>query len=142
MRNHACLLDHHQRSHYDTIGQKNWVQKLFNNQKGKLFNSQKEKLLDSHEEKFLDKQNSSNQPNQSQNQSVIDQGNLITNTKCLLIKAKHPGLKRSRRNLLTKNSVLQIDRGNLKICLKTPLFSKLTMEQGNLMSVTAQVHTQ
>ena len=46
------------------------------------------KLLDNHEEKFLDKQNSSNQPNQSQNQSVIDQGNLITNTKCLLIKAK------------------------------------------------------
>ena len=72
--------------------------------------------VDSHEEKFLDKQNSSNQPNQpnqSRNLSVIDQGNLITNTKCLLIKAKHPGLKRSRRNLLTRNSVLQIDQGNL-----------------------------
>ena len=69
--------------------------------------------LNSHEEKFLDKQNSSNQSNQSQNQSVIDQGNLITNTKCLLIKAKHPGLERSRRSLLTKNSFLQIDQGNL-----------------------------
>ena len=32
---------------------------------------------------------------------------------CLLIKVKHPGLKRSRRNLLTENSVLQIDQGNL-----------------------------
>ena len=30
-----------------------------------------------------------------------------------VIKAKHPGLERSRRNLLTKNSVLQIDQGNL-----------------------------
>ena len=84
---------------------KSWVQKLLD--------SHEKKLLDSHKKKFLDKQNSSNQPYQSQNQSVIDQGNLITNTKCLLIKAKHPGLKRSRRNLLTKNSVLQIDQGNL-----------------------------
>ena len=53
----------------------------------------REEVARQHEEKFLDKQNSSNQPNQSQNQSVIDQGNLITNTKCLLIKAKHPGPK-------------------------------------------------
>ena len=37
---------------------------------------------------------------------------------------------------------LQIDRGNLIICLKTPVLSKLTMEQGNLLSETAQVHTQ
>ena len=34
------------------------------------------------------------------------------------------------------------DRGNLIICLKTPVLSKLTMNQGNLMSKTAQVHTQ
>ena len=92
---------------------KNWVQKLIDNLKKKLLDNRENKLLDSQEEKFLDKQNSSNQPNQSQNQSVIDQGNLITNTKCLLIKAKHLGLKRSKRNLLTKNSVLQIDQGNL-----------------------------
>ena len=38
--------------------------------------------------------------------------------------------------------VLQIDQGNLIICLKTPVLTKLTMDQGNLMSVTAQVHTQ
>ena len=76
------------------------------------FGSEKN-LLNSHEEKFLDKQNSSNQPNQFQNQSVIDQGNLITNPKCLLVKVKHLGLERSRRHLLTKNSVLQIDQGNL-----------------------------
>ena len=105
VRKHTCYLDLRQRSLYVTIGQKNWVQKLLDNHE--------KKLLDSHGEKFLDKQKSSNQPNQSPNQSVIDQGNLITNTKCLLIKAKHPGLKRSRRNLLTKNSVLQIDQGNL-----------------------------
>ena len=30
---------------------------------------------------------------------------------------------------------------NLIICLKTPVLSKLTMEQGNLLSETAQVHT-
>ena len=58
MRNHTCLLDLHQRSHYVTIGHNNWVQKLIDNRKKKL----------------LDKQNFSNQANQSQNQSVIDQG--------------------------------------------------------------------
>ena len=122
MKDHTCLLDFRQRSHYDTItiGQKKWVQKLINNRKKKLLHSHEKKLLDNHEEKYLDKQNSSNQPNQFQNESVIDQGNLITNTKCLLIKAKHPGLEipgrnilpgpeRSRRHLLTKNSV-QIDQ--------------------------------
>ena len=104
-----------------------WTKELgskVDRRKKKLPDSLEKKLLNSHEEKFLDKQNYSNQPNQSQNQSVIDQGNLITNTKCLLIKAKNPGLERPRRNLLsglersrrhllTKNSVLQIDQGNL-----------------------------
>ena len=147
MRKHTCHLDLRQRSLCVTIGQKNWVQKLIDNRKKKLLDSHEKKLLDSHEEKFLDKQNSSNQPNQSQNQSVIDQGNLITNTHCLLIKAKHPGLKRSRRNLLTKNSVLQIDQGNLisrlarlelrQICLEKSELSKLTIDQGNLINITS-----
>ena len=49
MRNYTCLLDHHQRSHYDTItigpeGKFNWVLQLIKSQKVKLF--------DSHEEKF------------------------------------------------------------------------------------------
>ena len=46
------------------------------------------------------------------------------------------------KKVFTENSVLQIDQGNLRNCLKTPVLSKLTMDQGNLMSVTAQVHTQ
>ena len=83
MRKHTCHLDHHQRSRYLTIGLEgkfHWVLQLINNQKEKLFGS--------HEEKFLDKQNSPNQPNQSQNQSVIDQGNLITRKTCLLSKGE------------------------------------------------------
>ena len=90
MRKHTCHLDHHQRSRYVTIGLKekfHWALQLINNQK--------EKLFDSHKEKLLDKQNSSNQPNQSQSQSVIDQGNLITRKACLLLKVKRPVLKRS-----------------------------------------------
>ena len=42
----------------------------------------------SHKKKLPDEQNSSNQPNQSQSQSVIDQGNVITNKTCLLLKVK------------------------------------------------------
>ena len=67
---HTCHLDLHQRSHYVTIGQRNWVRKLLDNQKGKLLDNQKEKLLD--------KQNSSNQRNEFQIQFVIDQGDLIS----------------------------------------------------------------
>ena len=90
MRKHTCHLDHHQRSRYVTIGLEgkfHWVLQLINNQK--------EKLFDSHKKKLPDEQNSSNQPNQSQSQSVIDQGNLITRKMCLLLKVKRPVLKRS-----------------------------------------------
>ena len=93
MRNHTCLLDHHQRSHYDTItigpeGEFNWVLQLINSQKVRLF--------DSLEEKF-NTQHSPNQPNQSQNQSVIDQGNLRTRKVCLLLKVKRPVPMRSMK---------------------------------------------
>ena len=90
MRKHTCHLDHHQRSRYVTIGLEakfHWVLQLTNNQK--------EKLFDSHKKKLPDEQNSSNQPNQSQSQSVIDQGNLITRKACLLLKVRRPVLKRS-----------------------------------------------
>ena len=66
---HTCHFDFHQRSRYDTSGQRNWVRNLIDNQKGKVLDNQKEKLLD--------KQNSSNQPNQFQIQFVIDQGDLV-----------------------------------------------------------------
>ena len=70
-----------------TRGKFHWVLQLINNQK--------EKLFDSHKKKLPDEQNSSNQPNQSQSLSVIDQGNLITRKMCLLLKVKRPVLKRS-----------------------------------------------
>ena len=110
MKNHTCHLDHHQRSHHVTIGPKNWARKLFNNQKGKLFNSQKEKLLD--------KQNSSNQPNQFQpipspNCDRSGQPDITQDVIVVQINEKRPVLKRSMLILLTKNSVLQIEQGDL-----------------------------
>ena len=101
MRKHTCHFDHHQRSRYVTIGLKKrerfyWVLKI-----------------DSHKKKLLDKENSSNQPNQSQNQSVIDQGNLITREACLLLKVKRPVLRRSMLVLLAKNLFLQSERCDL-----------------------------
>ena len=53
-----------------------------------LINNQEEKLFDSHKKKLPDEQNSSNQPNQSQSHSVIDQGVFV-------VKVKRPVLKRS-----------------------------------------------
>ena len=48
------------------------------------------------------------------NQSVIDQGNLTARKMCLLLKVKRPVPMRSMKKVLTKNSVLQIDQGNLR----------------------------
>ena len=137
MKNHTYLLDHHQRSHYDTItigpeGMMNWALQLNNSQSVNSFNS----LV----EKFNTKR-SPNQPNQNPNQSVIDRGNLRTQKMCLLLKVKRPVPTRSMKKVCTKKLVLQIDRGNLINCLKTSVLSMLTMEQGNLLSKTAQVHT-
>ena len=146
MRNHRCLLDHHQRYHYDTItigpeGKFNWVLHLINSQKVKLF--------ESHEEMF-NTQRSHNWPNQSQNQSVIDQDKLRTRKVCLLGKVKRPVPMRSMRKVFTNDFVLQIDQDNLwsrlswlkfVICLITLVLRKLTMDQGNLMSIKAQQHT-
>ena len=117
MRNHTCLLDHHQRSHYDTItigpeGMMNWVPQLNNSQSVNSF--------DSLVEKFNTKR-SPNQPNQNPNQCVIDRGNLIAQKMCLLLKVKSPVPTRSMKNVCTKNLFLQIDQGNLIICLKTPV---------------------
>ena len=136
MKNHTYLLDH-QRSHWDTItigpeGIMNWVLQLNNSQSVNSFNSLVEKF---------NMQNSPNQPNQNPNQSVIDRGNLRTQKICLLLKVKRPVPTRSMINVCTKNLVLQIDRWNLRNCLKTSVLSMLTMEQ-NLWSKTAQVHTQ
>ena len=73
MRNHTCLLDHHQRSYYDTItigpkGMMNWALQLNNSQSVNSFDSLVEKF---------NMQRSPNKPNQNPNQSVIDRGNLI-----------------------------------------------------------------
>ena len=53
-----------------------------------LINNQKEELFDSHKKMLPEEQNSSNQPNQSQSQSVIDQGNLITRKACFVVKGE------------------------------------------------------
>ena len=111
----------------------NWVLQLNNSQLVNSFNSLVEKF---------NMQNSPNQPNQIPNQSVIDRGNLRTQKTCLSLKVKRPVPTRSMKKVCTKNFVLQIDKGNLRNCLKTSVLSMLTMEQGNLWSTTAQVHTQ
>ena len=126
MRKHTCHLDLRQRSLCVTIGQKNWVQKLIDNHEKKLLDNHEKKLLDSHEEGFLDKQNSSNQPNQS----VIDQGKLITNTECLLLKVKRPVLKRSRREeLCSSDRSGQPDITPSVIRAQTNLSGEIRVEQ-------------
>ena len=84
MKDHTCLLDHHQRSHWDTItigleGMKNWVLQLNNSHLENSFNSLSEK----HHVSIFP-----NQPNPNPIQSVIDRGNLRTQNVFLWIKGK------------------------------------------------------
>ena len=111
MRNHTCLLDHHQRSHYDTItigpeGKFYWVPQLINGQKVKLF--------DSLEEKF-NTQRSSNKPNQSQNPIRDRSGQPEDMQDVFVVKGeKSRSHEITGRKVFTKNSVLQTDQGNLR----------------------------
>ena len=137
MKDDTCLLDHHQRSHWDTItigpeGMINWVLQLNISQLENSFNS----LLEKHHVLSFP-----NQPNPNPIQSVIDRGNLRTQNVFLWRKEKRPVHKRSMINVCKKNLALHIDRGNLRDCLKTFVLSMLTMEQGNLWN-RAQAHTQ
>ena len=74
-------------------------------------------------------------PTQSKPNPICDRSDVF-----MWIKEKRPVHKRSMINVCTKNLALQIDRGNLRDCLKTFVLSMLTMEQGNLWS-QAQAHT-
>ena len=138
MRNHTCLLDHHQRSHYDTItigpeGMINSVLQLNSSQLGNSFNS----LVEKHH--VL---NSPNQPNPNPNQSVIDRGNLRTQNVFLWIKEKRPVHTRSIINVCTKNLALQIDRGNLRDCLKTFVLSMPTMNRATCEVKRKHTHSE
>ena len=83
-------------------------------------------------------------PTQPIPKPICDRSGKLEDTRkmCFLLKVKRPVPTRSMKKVCTKNFVLQIDRGNLRNCLKTSMLSMLTMEQGNLWSKTAQAHTQ
>ena len=106
MRNHTCLLDHHQRSHYDTItigpeGKFHWVLQLINSQKVKLF--------DSLEEKF---NTTFSQPIP---QPICDRSGQPEDMQdVLVVKGETSRSHEINEKVFTKNSVLQIDQGNLR----------------------------
>ena len=80
MKNHTYLLDHHQRSHYDSItigpkGMMNWALQLNNSQSVNLFNSLVEKF---------NKQRSPNFPNQKP-KPICDRSGKRDNTEDVLV---------------------------------------------------------
>ena len=62
-------------------------------------------------------QRSPNYPNQSQNQSVIDQGNLTTCKMCLLLKVKRPVRMRSMKKGFHEKLCASDRSGQLEITL-------------------------
>ena len=111
MKDDICLLDHHQRSLWNTItnGRKEMINRVL-----QLNISQLENSFNSHMEKHF-KLDLPSQPN-SLIQLVIEGGNLWP--KRLLVSCK-------------ENLVLQIERGNLWK-MKTIASWKITIERGNL----------
>ena len=137
MRDNICLLDHHQRSHYDTItiGRKGMINRVLQLNNSQLENSLNILVENNHVLSFP------NQPNQNPIQSVIDRGNLRTQNVFLWRKKKRPVHKGSMINVCKKNLALQIEQGTLWNCVKTFASCMLTMEQENLWSQAAQAHT-
>ena len=92
---------HHQRSHYDTIttgpeGMMNWVSTVEQQLVGKLV---QQSCGEVQHAKF-----SKPTQHKTQNQSVIDRGNMRTQKMCLLLKVKRPVPTRSMQKVCTKNS--------------------------------------
>ena len=82
-------------------------------------------------------------PTQSNPKPICDRSGKPEDTERFFVDKgkKRPVPTRSMKKFCTKNLVLQIDRGNLRdCCLKTSVFSMLTMEEGNLWSQAAQAH--
>ena len=77
----------------------------------------------------------SNQPNQLQIQFVTDRGDMIT---CKMEETR-PVLKRSMLILFAKNSVLQMERGDL--LKRISMLSRLMTEQGDLLLIQLQHKT-
>ena len=81
-------------------------------------------------------------PTQSEPKPICDRSEKPEDTERVFVnEGKRPVPTRSMKSVCTQNLLLQIDRGNLRNCLKTYASSILTMEQGNLWSQAAQAHT-
>ena len=110
MRNHTCLLDLRQRSHYVTItigpdGKFHWVLQWINNQKKKFFRQsfgevQRVKL---------------SKPTQSKPNPICDRlGKLEDMQDVFVVKGETSRSHEINEKGFHENSVIQIDQGNLR----------------------------
>ena len=82
-------------------------------------------------------------PTQPKPKPICDRSGKLEDTEHMfVVKGETSRSHEIDEKVCTKNLVLPIDRGNLRNCLKTSVLRMLTMEQGNLWSKTAQLHTQ
>ena len=139
MRNHTCLLDHHQRSHYDTItigpeGMINWALQLNNSQSVKIVRQSRGEVQLA----------TFSQLTQPRPKPICDRSGKPDSTEDVFVVKGETSRSHEidEKRLHEELGFFRLIRENLIICLKTPVLSKLTMDQGHLMSVTAQVHTQ
>ena len=124
MRKHTCHLDLRQRSLYVTIGQKNWVPEVARQPQEEVARQPRDVAQLPRGE--VSRQAKLFQPTQpipepicyrsgqpvDKHEVFVDKGEvffLVQRSRRNLFR----GLERSMRNLLTKNSILQKDQGNL-----------------------------
>ena len=147
MRNHTCLLDHHQRSHFDTNtigpeGKFHWVLLLINNQKVKLFDNLEEKFNTQRSPKLAQPIpkpicDRSKQPKDMQDVFVV-QGETSRLHK-IDEKGLHEELVSSDRSGQPEITPSVIEAHELSEDIRV---KHAHDGQDNLMSVTAQQHTQ
>ena len=138
MTNHTYLFDDHHKSHYDTItigpeGMMNWAGSTVEQQPvGKFVQQSCGEVQHATFSQLI----------QSKPKPICDRSGKLEDTEHVFVLKGETSRSHEIDEKGLHEELGSSDRGNLRNCLKTSVLSMLTMEQGNLWSKTAQVHTQ
>ena len=112
MRNHTCLLDHHQRSHYDTITigpevRMKWALQLNNSQSVNSFNS----LVENH---HVLKHATFSQPTQPIPKPICDRSGQLDNTQGVFVVKGETSRSHEINEKGFHGELCSSDQGNLR----------------------------
>ena len=130
MRNHTCLFDHRQRSHYDTItigpeGKINWVLQMNNSQSVNTFDS----LVEKSTRRVLP------------TSPICDRSGKLDSTEDVFVVTGETSRSHEIDKKCLHEELVSSDRSGKPDDWSENTRVKQAHDQGNLMGETAQVHT-